>query len=204
MRPGDEQAIYPAPVSTVELDRAKLELGRMRGALRSWLNYRLRNDIVLAGNEPPGRSGKLKADAKLIVARARDLNLEQRLATQLHALLSDVIKNARLPDPNIRNNPHAAVELAQIALGDRTVAPGLAGLGSIPWLPLAIVGGVLLTITTAIKSQAELAAEKERLACIQAGACTDYGFWMKAAAVLGIGWFAWTQLGLRERVKRMK
>lgn len=190
--------------SSSQVTRARNELAGMKRSLRAWLSYRARNDLVMAGVAPKGREGKLKPDAKLTVARARDVELEQRIATQLHTLLVEVMPEARLPNPDVRANPNAAVELAQIATGERVVAPGLGGLGGIPWVPLAVIGGVLLTITTAIKSQAELAAERERLACIQAGACTDYGFWLKAAAILGIGWFAWTQMGLRERVARMK
>jgi hypothetical protein len=185
-------------VTPQEVSRAATELGRMKRALRSWLNYRLTSDNALAGIAPSGRT--LKSDAKISIAETRDLNVEQRLATQLHALLSETMKGQRLPDPNLRNNPHAAVELAQIALGERATAQGLSGLGPVPW-PVVIVAGVLLTITTAIKTNADLAAEKERLACIKAGACTDYGFWLKAAAIVGLGWFAWTKMGVREYVE---
>ena len=193
-----------APVKISEVNRAKLELARMKGALRTWLTYRAKNDIVLAGGAPSGR--KLIPGAKLLVASARDLQLEQKLATQLHTLLSEVTPNAKLPSDDLRTNPHAAVELARIAIGDR-VPSGLSGVAipaNLPWIPLAIIGGVLLAITTAIKSHAELAAEKERIACIQAGACTDYGFWLKWAAIIGVGYLAWTKFGLREQVMRMK
>jgi hypothetical protein len=191
--------------TTSDVQRAKLELGRMKTALKSWLAYRQRNDLVLAGSAPEGR--KLRPGAKLLVAAARDPSLEQKLATQIHTLLSEVMPDAKLPNPDVRANPHAAVELAQIVTGDRVVQTGLAGIGiasvgHIPWLPLAIVGGVLLAITTAIKSQADLAAEKERIACIQAGACTDYGFWLKWGAIATVGYLAWTKWGLRERVQR--
>lgn len=190
-------------ISVQSVDRARRELERMKRSLRSWLSYRQKNDLVLAGGAPQGRT--LKPNAQQIVASSRDLALEQRLATQLHAILSEAAPDAKLPDPSLNNNPHAAVELAQIALGDRAQGLGSISAGAITqWLPIAIVGGVLLAITTAIKSQADLAAEKERLACIQAGACTDYGFWLKAAAIIGIGWFAWEKLGIKEKVARMK
>lgn len=189
-----------------DIEKATRELNGMRGALRSWLAYRLKNDQVMVGIAPPGR--RLRPGAREIVASVRDLGVEQRLATQLHALLTETMKpqivaGARLPDPDLRNNPRAAVELAQIALGERVIGRGLgpnphsslSGLGPVPW-PVVIVVGVLLTITTAIKTNADLAAEKERIACIKAGACTDYGFWLKTAALVGLGWFAWTKMGV--------
>lgn len=211
-------ASHALTASSPKVAHARMELARMRSALRSWLTYRAKNDLVMAGGVPKGREGKLRADARIIISDARSrgtlanpghvdvttTELEQKLATQIHTLLSELMPNARLPNPDVRQNPRAAVELAQIALGDRVLAPGLGNISTVPWLPIAIVGGVLLTITTAIKSHAELAAERERIACIKAGACTDYGFWLKVAALAGIGWFAWTQLGLKEKVARMK
>lgn len=184
-----------------EVSHAKRELDGMKRSLRSWLRYRQLNDQVLAGHAPAGR--KLAPDAKLLVASARSPELEQKMATQLHTLLLEVMPGARLPNPDVRANPSAAVQLAKIALGEHVVASGMGGLMAVPIVPLAIVVGVLLAITTAIKSQADLAAERERIACIKAGACTDYGFWLKTAAIVGLGWFAWTKMGLRERVERM-
>jgi hypothetical protein len=55
-------------------------------------------------------------------------------------------------------------------------------------------------VTTAIKTAADVAKDKEEKACIQAGACTDYGFWLKAGGVTALLWLAWRELGLREAV----
>jgi hypothetical protein len=57
-------------------------------------------------------------------------------------------------------------------------------------------------VTTVIRTMAEVAEEKERLACVQAGACTDYGFWLKAGGVAALVWVAW-QMGAGERIRKM-
>jgi hypothetical protein len=99
------------------------------------------------------------------------------------------------------------VQLAQIALlggtsvQSPTATSGLFGAGAHPWLwPALIVGGLLLTVTTAIKTAADVAKDAEEKACIEAGACTDYGFWLKAGGILAIAWFAWREMGAKEFV----
>lgn len=189
-------------VTTRDVARARSELVRMRGSLRTWLSYRAKNDAVLAGTMQTKKPANY---ARAVVLARRDSTAwrenEDKLATQLHVLLSEVAPDAPLPDPA---SPGAAVELAQIAISGQTpAARGPSDVGSLqPWMwPILIVGGLLLAITTAIKTQADLAAEKERIACIEAGACTDTGFWLKAAAVIGIGWFVWRELGVGVKVK---
>lgn len=185
-------------ISQAEITKAAAELERMKGALRAWLKYRTLNDAVLAGQIPAGKSPEL-AQRAVAVARQQNAAVDARLAQQLSALLAATMPNARLPSPDA---PGAAVALAKIALGEQPAAlAGPFGLSTGGITALAIVAGVLLMVTTAIKSNADLAAEKERLACIQAGACTDSGFWLKWAAIVGVGWFAWTHLGLRDATK---
>ncbi len=175
----------------------------MRGSLASWLKFRTLNDRVLAGTVAVA---KPLPYAQSVIASARGVNVEQDLATKLHALLEVVMKGQRLPDPNVRANPNAAVQLAQLALmGGQTVSsPQATGsLAGMPWLwPVLIVGGVLLTVLTAIKSSADVAKDQEEKACIMAGACTDYGFWLKAGGVCALAWFAWQKLGLHEFVAK--
>jgi hypothetical protein len=107
----------------------------------------------------------------------------------------------------VQSNPQAAVQLAQIAITGKapttTSSPTASG-GTMPWLwPVVIVGGLLLAVTTAISSYADVAKTQEQYACIQAGACTDYGFWLKAGGIAMLGWFLWTQTSLKDTVRSL-
>lgn len=188
-------------VSTQDVQRAAAELAKMRASVASWLKYRTLNDRVLAGQV---QTRKPLAYAQRVVASSRDLALEQDLAHKLHALLSVVMPGQALPNADLRSNPSAAVELAQVALAGGTQVPGPVAAGSLlagstPWLwPVLIVGGMVLMVTTAIKTSADVAKDREEKACIQAGACTDYGFWLKAGGLAMMAWLAWTKMGGRE------
>ncbi len=177
-----------ALISAPDLATAQRELARMKSALAGWLKYRQMNDAVRAGIRPAKRP-----------LPPRSPVLEQRLATQLAALLHQVMPDAVLPATDLTQTPDAAVQLAQIALGQivppNTTPAAVGALSNGVLMAAIIVGGLLLTVTTAIKSNAEAAEAQEHYACIQAGACTDYGFWVKAAALVGAGWLAWTKLG---------
>ena len=190
-------------VSRSDVMKARQELDRMRGALVSWLKYRLRNDAVMAGTV---RSNRLPAAAakQLIQSDLGDrAQTEQRLANQLAILLAELHPDAQLPNPDLSQNPNAAVELAKLAIaGPAALTLRQPQPQGFVWMwPVLIVGGLLLAVTTAIRSMADVAKEKERLACIRAGACTDYGFWLKTGGLLMAGWFAWTQTGLGDAVK---
>lgn len=113
-------------------------------------------------------------------------------------LLSVLMRGQPLPDPDVAANAGAAVALAQIALQGGTALSSPSATGSIwssaahPWLwPVLIVGGLLLVTTTAIKTAADVAKDREEKACIEAGACTDYGFWLRAGGVAALAWLAW-------------
>ncbi len=173
-------------ITKTDVSRAAAQLQSMRGSLTSWLHRRAFNDA--RGVVVPGRG-----------------RIEQDLADKLHALLSEMMPDATLPNADLRSNPSAAAQLAKIAITGQVPVmqanPSAMG-QSPPWLwPVLIVGGLLLAITTAIKTAADVAKDAEEKACIRAGACTDYGFWLKAAALLGMGWFAWRELGVGETVK---
>lgn len=186
-----------ALVSKNDVQRAKIELDRMRRSLQGWLKYRTLNDAVAAGTAP---TNKPRAYAAEIVTQSRDWGAEQKLAKQLHVLLSETMPGVQLPEPNVAVNPQAAVQLARIAIsGAAPTSPQAQG--AVPWMAVVIVGGLLLTVTTIVKTYADVAKEKERLACVQAGACTDYGFWLKAGGVVALVWVAW-QAGLGERVRK--
>jgi len=197
-----------AAITTSQVQKAADELASMRRALKGWLKYRLLNDKVLAG---AASTRTPLPYAQRVIASSRDLSIEQDLATKLHVLLTEVMPGAQLPTPDLRSNPRAAVELANIALVGAAPTPqaqgGLGGIfgaasSSHPWLwPVLIVGGLLLMVTTAIKTAADLAEEKERLACIQAGACTDFGFFLKAGGIAMLAYVAWNQFGVGDMVK---
>jgi hypothetical protein len=174
-------------ITSTAVARAKRELDAMRSSLESWLSYRQINDQILAGAPI---TKKPIAYAQAIVRQARDVVAEQRLATQLGLLLSSIYPDADLPDADLARNPHAAVQLAQIAIAGvvplASTKPTAVGINWV--LPTIIVGGSLLAYTTKIKTDADRAAESERIACIQAGGCTDYGFWLKAGGIAMLGY----------------
>lgn len=186
-------------ITTTAVKKAAAELESMKSSLRGWLKYRELNDAVLAGTAttkiPPGI-------AKKFVEQNRDPAVEAELANRLHVLLTELMPGQQLPSAQ---GYGAAVQLAKIALaGGATPSPmgGVLSATGHPWLwPVLIVGGLLLAVTTAVKTAADVAKERERYACIQAGACTDYGFWLKAGGIAALGWFAWTQLGVGDVVK---
>jgi hypothetical protein len=188
-----------ALVSKNDVQRAKVELDRMRGSLKGWLKYRTLNDAVVAGTAPTKKPRRYAVE---VISMSRDMVAEEKLAKQLYALLSEVMPDAQLPQPNLAVNPQAAVQLAQIAITGNAPSSSPQPQGAIAWWwPAIIVGGLMMTITTVIKTSADTAREKERLACIQAGACTDYGFWLKAGGVAALVYVAWN-MGLGERVRK--
>ena len=192
-----------ALVSKSDVQRAKVELDRMRGSLKSWLKFRTLNDAVVAGTAPTKKPRKFAVE---VITQSRDWDAEAKLARQLYVLLSETMPGVKLPEPNVAVDPQAAVRLAQLALnGPPASSPEAQGAwhtGLSWWWPAIIVGGLLMAVTTAIRSSAETAQEKEYLACVRAGACTDSGFWIKVGGVSMLVYIAW-QMGLGERVKRM-
>lgn len=188
-----------ALVSKDAVSKAKIELDRMKRSLASWLKYRKLNDAVAAGSAP---TKKPLAYAQTVIAQSRDWGAEQKLAKQLHVLLAESFPGAQLPDPDVQKNPEAAVQLALMAIN----GPGTATSSPVTqdgWMwPVLIVGGLLLAVTTVVRTLADVQKEREHNACIQAGACTDYGFWLKAGGVAALVWVAW-QMGLKERVGKV-
>jgi hypothetical protein len=192
-------------ITTGEVQRAASELAGMRRSLVSWLKYRTLNDQVMAGT---ARVRKPLAYAQRVVAQ-RDMAIEQDLSTKLSVLLAALMPGQTLPVADLSVNPAGAVQLAQIALAGPSMLSspsptgGIFGAGGHPWLwPVLIVGGLLLVITTAIKSAADVAKDQEEKACIEAGACTDYGFWLKAGGVVALAWFAWEKLGVKHALEK--
>lgn len=187
-----------AAITSTGIAKASSELAGMRRSLKTWLSYRTLNDAVLAGTAP---TRKPLAYAQRAVRSMRDVAAETDLAVKLRTLLSTINPDSPLPTD--------AVSLAQIAISGQfppSAPSGVGGLFSSPhpalW-PALIVGGLLIGFTTYVKTQADVAAQKEHDACIEAGACTDYGFWLKAGGVAAVAWFAWRELGVGEIVKSM-
>jgi hypothetical protein len=187
-----------ALVSKTDVQRAKVELDRMRGSLKSWLKFRTLNDAVVAGTAPTKKPRKFAVE---VITQSRDWDAEAKLAKQLYVLLSETMPGVQLPQPSIATNPQAAVQLAQIALnGPPSSSPQAQGAWYTSW-PIMIVGGLLLAITVTVSTVANVAKDREEKACIQAGACTDSGFWIKVGGVSMLVYIAW-QMGLGERVKK--
>jgi hypothetical protein len=187
-----------ALVSKNDVQQAKIELDRMKRSLRSWLKFRTLNDAVVAGTAPTTKS---RTYARMVISQNRDWTAESQLANKLYVLLTESFPDAKLPDPNLTVNPQAAVQLAKIAISGVAPTSSSPQTQGMVWLwPVLIVGGLLLAVTTAIKTAADVAKQKEQNACIEAGACTDYGFWLKAGGIAALVWVAW-QMGVGAKIK---
>lgn len=201
-----------AAMSPAKVEAAQRELERMRASLKGWLAARAKNDAVAAGGVVQAalrRPGAVPVSTSVFRQRLQRTRAayETRLAADLYALLSEVFDAAALPSPDLARDPDAAVKLAEIAIAGRlpteAARPDAQGL---IWLwPLVVVlGAVAFVITSKIRNDAEVARERERYECIRAGACTDTGFWVKAAGVSVVAWLAWDKFGLREATARLR
>lgn len=184
---GASEPKLPAPITPAEKAKAEVRIRKMRASLKEWLKFRGRMDDVATGKR------KAKVPAHVVAKTlplSRDWGLEQRIAVQLHALLSEVRDANSLPNPDIAKNPNAAVELAEIAIAGKLPseanAPSAQGFIWL-WPAVVVVGLVMFTIMSKISSDADVAKEKERIECIKAGACTDSGFWLKMAGLSVVG-----------------
>lgn len=194
-----------------EKRQAEAALKQMQRSLKGWLKFRKKLDAYVAGEvKAPAlfrRTKPLPPNTVAVTLRNDRYAGEQDLADTLYSLLTETgCPASALPSPNVAKDPDAAVKLAQIAIASKcpqdVVSPQSTG---IVWFVLAIpIAGVVLVISQFIKSKAEVEKEKERLRCIQAGACTDAGFWLKIGAVATLSWLAWDKFGLREAVEKRK
>jgi len=155
--------------------RAQSELNKLRRSLAEWLKGRLLND-GLAVRSP---------QAAQIVRTYRSADVEQRMALELHTLLSNVMDPYDLPSPD---DPDAAVELAKIVVTGKAPqhAATPAAQGIIPILIIAVAGVAFLSLMKTLRTYSDNALEQERLATcrIQPSACpTD---WTKVAIWGGV------------------
>lgn len=198
-----------APITKAQAQNGKAELAKMKSSLTGWLKYRSLNNQVANGVAPKAafrRPGLKPVDPRAFGQKlsAKRFDDETALAQQLHALLSEVFDAATLPAPDVAANPDAAVELAKIAIAGKLPgeAPTPSAQGFVWLWPLVIVvGAIAFIITTKIRNDADVAKEKERLACIEAGACTDSGFFLKLGAIVVGGWIVWDKFGVGAKVK---
>lgn len=190
-----------ANVSAAETAHAESMLKSMRSSLQGWLKYRRFNNEAAAGKRKAKMSPQYLARA---LPQRRDYALEQRLANEIHALLSEIMDASSLPNPDLAKDPNAAAKLATIAVAGKlpgeAQTPSPQGLVWL-WPAVIVVGLVLTTISSKIKADADLAKEKEHYECIKSGACTDYGFWLKVGGAVVVGWIIWDKFDLRSKVK---
>jgi hypothetical protein len=205
-------AIYSAPdyslgnssvVTASEKSKAEAAIRGMRKSLKQWITFRSLLNDQAAGLRP----SKLPISVVRNMIATRDVALEQRMASRLHVLLSEMFDPSSLPNPNMQQNPQAAVELAQIAiagkLSDDVVGPTDIGMVWL-WPAVAVVGAVLVTVMFKIKSDADVLKDQAHNQCVMSGGCTDYGFWLKLGGVAAVAWLAWEKVGLREAAGRLR
>jgi hypothetical protein len=184
----------------------------MRNRLEDWLKFRTTLDEYAAGKRKgapawlrnPGSKPIPPGIIKSTLRRDR-FPVEQDLAETLFALLVECgLDGSTLPQPNVSVDPDAAAKLAQIAVCAKTPTekPEAQGLGFPFWMLAIPIAGVVLVLAQLIKSKADVAVETERLRCIESGACTDAGFWLKVGSIAVVAWLAWSKLGIREMVKK--
>lgn len=180
-------ATLPVAAAAPTPAQAMAQLEKMTKALRKWLSYRKAND----------EQAVTQAEVQRL-QRSRRAD-EQALCDKLYALLMQAgFKETQLPVPDIQLDPNTAVELAELVLSGETPGPEAQGF---LWL-LIPIAGLAWVISSAIKSQADLAAEKERIRCIESGACTDYGFWLKVGGISLAAYLAWDKFGIKEFFKK--
>ncbi len=163
-------------ITVTEKAQAEREIKKMRSALEKWLKYRT-----------------------LLGTPATDATpVEQRLGKRLYILLCEMFDSSKLPPES------AVIQLAQIAvagkLSNESATPSAVGFIWL-WPAVAVVGLVMLTVVTKIRSDADDAADERKTQCIMAGKCTDTGFWLKVGGAALIAWLAWEKFGLKKMMK---
>jgi hypothetical protein len=166
-------------ITPAEQAKAESELKKMRSSLMKWLSYR----------------------AKLGLPDNSLLPVEARLGKRLYVLLCEMFDAQTLP------SEYDAVSLAKIAIAGKVPTELSTGsqqaVGMVFLWPLvAVVGLVMLTIVTKIKTDADDAADARRIECIKEGKCTDYGFWLKVGGIALVAWIAWDKFGLKRALSK--
>jgi len=207
-------SIYSSPayalgaVETSSKHEATAAVKSMRRSLRGWLKIRNEMNKYVAGTrKAPALFRAAKPLPPAIVGatlQSERYQVEQELGDLLYALLTEM--GYSVPQPDVATDPDATVKLAQIVVNGKTPdeVNGQQGQG-IVWFVLAIpIAGVVIIMSQYLKSKADVAKEQEKTRCIESGACTDSGFWLKWGAIAVASWVVWDKFGLRESVIKKK
>lgn len=151
-----------------QLAQAARELARMRASLTAWLRYRMQVDAVAAKPGP----GQASAQAQQ-QSRAQH---DAILAGKIRTLLAELVPAATLPTAGYDQ----VLPLAKVALT-----------GDVIGWPTTVASNLLAVVVQSVTQSADRARELEHAACVRAGACPDYGFWVRAAALVGLGYLAY-------------
>lgn len=172
--------------------QAKRELDKMQRSLSDWLKYRAMVNAVVAGKLPTAYQPAVIAQ---IVEAYRDVTTEQRLANELRAFLSTLHDQQDFSRLN-------AEELARVAVTGQVPASGPSAQGLVPLVWLIMVGGVVVTLATAVTSYADVLKERDRLALCKAGIKDACGTpWLHWLAAGGVVYFLWRETALLDGVK---
>jgi len=168
-------------------ERAKTELIRMRSTLAKWLSMRRANDEVATGT----RTGAYPPEIAVRILEAnRDLDLENRLATELKALLSAAYDPAVIPF-DLMDAPELADIIVTGRLPTTAASAQPQGFPAIfVLLPIILLGAGFI-ISRTISSLGEYAYQKEKgIACREnpnSSACGN-PWWIKWAVIGGAAW----------------
>jgi hypothetical protein len=198
---GEDEAIAAksdadAQVAALEPDgavAAKRAIQRMKRSLKGYLKIRKKLTDLMSGK----RKGNIPASLARDIIDLDPVG-EQKLASDLYILLSEVHDPASLPLPSA----DSVVALAKIAINgevgqaaDKPVAQGF-----LPILILAGAGVIILTITSFISNRADVQKKKLEVQCEQAGECrrtSETVLWV--VGIMAGGWFAWNRMGLKQK-----
>lgn len=176
------ELIHYGGMGATPMKNPRVELNKMKRSLKQWLKFRDMNSAA----------GLTPAEA------AERTQIERTLSAKMQALLFEVYgSNVRLPSD--------APSLAKLIISGTAPQPsGPQAQGIMPLL--IVVGAVALVLMAAVNSYADYAKEKERYECIAkygAWQCDTSGQLMKWGVIVGIGYLAWTKLGLGGLVMRL-
>ena len=191
--------------------KADAQLRSMKSKLTRWLKVRKHMDKYAAGLVPPAtlrKPGTKPVPPQVVAASLKPERYEgeQDLANAVYNLLVETgVSPAAIPSPDVKKHPDAAVHVVEFALQGKAPSevngPQAQG---VVWFVLAIpIAGIVFFLSHMVSKKAEVEMEKERLRCIEAGACTDSGFWLKIASMGVIGWFAWEKVGVGKKVQKL-
>jgi hypothetical protein len=179
----------------------------MRRSLKGWLKARTLNDQAAMGKV------KAKVPASVFaktLALTRDWPTEQRLAIQLHGLLSEFMDSSRLPYPDITKDPNAAAKLATVAVSGKLPAessqPQAQGgfAAFFTWPVAAIVGMVLFTVLSKISSDADVLKHREEEISKREGV-TGFSSELLKYSLIAVGvWVVWDKFGLKEAAAKAR